>query len=203
MACPVLGHVEVRVAVLSRNHGSSLGPPTHQDEARFEVNRALALIAVKQLVVQVGGTRVHILAPTVLVTVLVTSVETLVVYDHTDDRADHRHQWADILVSLLESLVAQSDAFMKYATAWDSDSPETHPAANSSAVLDEVVTNKIPVASCPLRNLVDDTNWNPVGHDAMEVDAAWTPGAIERHPGRFLYPYFDVLDRAARYVPCH
>jgi len=28
----------------------------------------------------------------------------------------------------------------------------------------------------------------------------WNASAIDGHPGTFLYPYFDVLDTAARYV---
>ena len=202
-----------------------------------------------------------VLVPTVLVNILVTSVDTLVVYNASDDLSDHRHQWADILCSLIDSLVEASDSFVSFAKRWDTDSRSEPPDVSLSEAMADLTGLAIPIAACPLRHLVEDPDWCVaymrhafpcalLRSGGMQVPTAppslirfsfhpavihsWSPasslqpptsphfarspcyhrppartnsqladqdvrGPID-HPGTLLYPYFDVIDTAARYV---
>jgi hypothetical protein len=197
-----------------------------------------------------------------LVTILVTSVDTLVVYDASDDLSDHRHQWADILCSLIDSLVEASDSFVSFAKRWDTDSRSEPPDVSLSEAMADLTGLAIPIAVCPLRHLVEDPDWcvayvrydhlvrcyeavackspppllfnHPLFFSSsrntflvasvVPATAHLTPfarspcyhrppartnsqladqdavSAIDGHPGTLLYPYFDVIDTAARYV---
>ena len=139
-----------------------------------------------------------VLVPTVLVTILVTAVDTLVAYDVADDLADHRHQWAEILCSLIDSLVEASGSFVSFAEVWDTDSRNEPADVSLSGAMTDSTNLVIPVAGCPLRHLVEDGAWE--NSQLADQDAVWKTGAIDVHPGTFLYPYFGVLDTAARYV---
>ena len=100
-----------------------------------------------------------VLVPTVLVTILVTSVDTLVAYDAADVLSDHRHQWAEILCNLIDSLVEASDSFVSFAKGWDTDSRSEPPDVSLSDAMTDLTTLAIPVAVCPLRHLVEDPDW--------------------------------------------
>lgn len=100
-----------------------------------------------------------VLVPTVLVNILVTSVDTLVVYNASDDLSDHRHQWADILCSLIDSLVEASDSFVSFAKRWDTDSRSEPPDVSLSEAMADLTGLAIPIAACPLRHLVEDPDW--------------------------------------------
>ena len=100
-----------------------------------------------------------VLVPTVLVAILVTAVDTLVAYDAADDLADHRNQWAEILCSLIDSLVEAPDSFVSFAKGWDTDSRREPPDVSLSDAMTDLTNLAIPVAACPLRHLVEDPGW--------------------------------------------
>ena len=100
-----------------------------------------------------------VLVPIVLISILVTAVDTLVAYDAADDLADHRHQWAEILCNLIDSLVEASGSFVSFATVWDTDSRSEPADMSLSDAMTDLTNLAIPVAGCPLRHLVEDPAW--------------------------------------------
>ena len=106
-------------------------------------------------------------------------------------------KWADVLCSLLDSLIAASASVTAFAKKWDTDFPNEPDDVTLDAALQGISDVAVPEAACPLMTTL-----------RQQPGAMLTaPSAVDRtvinadvHPGEFLNPYFRKVDLSTRCV---